>query len=41
MNIKFKGNVEFLKNDFKDEVFDISDNIHAYTELNLTDKSID
>jgi len=35
MNIRFKGNVEFVKNDFKDEVFDISDNIYAYTDLNI------
>ena len=36
MNIKFRGKIDFVKNDFKDEVFDISDNIYAYSELNVS-----
>jgi len=36
MNIRFRGKIDFVKNDFKDEVFDISDNIYAYNELNVT-----
>jgi len=35
MNIKFRGKIDFVKNDFKDEVFDISDNIYAYSELDV------
>jgi len=38
LNIKMNGKINFVKNDFMDEVFDISDNIYAYEDKNVLAK---
>lgn len=38
MNVKVNGKINFVKNDFMDEVFDISDNIHTYEDKNAVVK---